>query len=80
MPIPPHVAELRVHIGHALLWLATARTVTIDDHGHGLPAPHDSDNLTQRLDITFRCRATGGQPKPRDGEFQNVRWHTVSAI
>jgi 8-oxo-dGTP pyrophosphatase MutT (NUDIX family) len=131
MPIPPHVAELRVHIGHALLWLATARTVTIDDHGHVLlgrcpgsdtwtipggvidpgeqPADaavrecyeetgiiavpealtsvtvsglvtHDSGDLTQHLDITFRCRATGGQPRPCDGEFQYVRWHRADAL
>lgn len=33
MPVPPHVAELRAHVGHALLWLATARTVTTDDRG-----------------------------------------------
>jgi len=36
MPVPPHVAALRAHIGHALLWLATARTVTVDDDGHVL--------------------------------------------
>jgi len=131
MPIPPHVAELRARIGHALLWLATARTVTIDNRGHVLlgrypasdtwtipggvidpgeqPADaavrecyeetgiiavpealtsvtvsglvtHDSGDLTQHLDITFRCRATGGQPRPGDGEFQDVRWHHADAL
>jgi 8-oxo-dGTP pyrophosphatase MutT (NUDIX family) len=131
MPIPPHVAELRAHIGHALLWLATARAVTIDDHGHVLlgrypeldtwtipggvidpgeqPADaavrecyeetgiiavpealtsvtvsglvtHDSGDLTRHLDITFRCRATGGDPRPGDGEFQDVRWHHADAL
>ena len=131
MPIPPHVAELRAHIGHALLWLTTARTVTVDDVGQILlgryprsdtwtipggvidpgeqPADaavrecyeetgimaipealtsvtvsglvtHDSGDLTQHLDITFRCRATGGQPKPGDGEFQDVRWHRADAL
>jgi 8-oxo-dGTP pyrophosphatase MutT (NUDIX family) len=131
MPIPPHVAELRAHIGHALLWLATARTVTIDDHGHVLlgryqgnhtwtipggvidpgeqPADaavrecyeetgiiavpdaltsvtvsglviHDNGDLTQHLDITFRCRATGGDPKPGDGEFQDARWHRADEL
>jgi 8-oxo-dGTP pyrophosphatase MutT (NUDIX family) len=34
MPVPEHVAEMRAHIGHALLWLATARAVTVDGHGH----------------------------------------------
>jgi 8-oxo-dGTP pyrophosphatase MutT (NUDIX family) len=131
MPIPPHIAELRAHIGHALLWYATARTVTIDDHGHVLlgrypgldtwtipggvidpgeqPADaavrecyeetgiiavpealtsvtvsglitHDSGDLTRHLDITFRCRATGGHPRPGDGEFQDVRWHHADAL
>jgi 8-oxo-dGTP pyrophosphatase MutT (NUDIX family) len=131
MPIPPHVAELRAHIGHGLLWLATARTVTLDDHGHVLlgrypgsdawtvpggvidpgeqPADaavrecyeetgiscvpealtsltvsglviHESGDLTQHLDITFRCRATGGQPSQGDGEFQDVRWHRADAL
>jgi 8-oxo-dGTP pyrophosphatase MutT (NUDIX family) len=131
MPIPPHVAELRAHIGHALLWLATARTVTIDDHGRVLlgryrgndtwtipggiiepgeqPADaavrecyeetgisavpealtsvtvsglvtHDSGDLTQHLDLTFRCRATGGLPEPGDGEFQDVRWYPADAL
>ena len=41
---------------------------------------HDSGDLTQHLDITFRCRATGGQPKPGDGEFQDVRWHRADAL
>jgi len=131
MPVPPHIAELRAHIGHALLWLATARTVTIDDHGHVLlgrypgsdtwtvpggvidpgehPADaavrecleetgitavpealtsvtvsgvvtHDSGDLSQHLDITFRCRAKSGQPKPSDGEFHDVRWHRADAL
>jgi 8-oxo-dGTP pyrophosphatase MutT (NUDIX family) len=131
MPIPPHVAELRAHVGHALLWLATARTVTIDDHGNVLlgryphsdtwtipggvidpgeqpadaavrecyeetgiiampealtsvtvsgPVTHDSGDLTQHLDITFRCRAAGGQPRPADGEFHEVRWHRADAL
>ena len=131
MPIPPHVAELRAYIGHALLWLATAKTVTLDDHGHVLlgrypgidtwtipggvidpgkqPADaaarecyeetgivavpealtsvtvsglvtHNSGDLTQHLDITFRCRTTGGQPSPGDGEFEEVRWHRADAL
>lgn len=131
MPVPPHIAELRAHIGHALLWYATARTVTIDDHGRVIlgryagseswtipggvidpgeqPADaavrecfeetgiiavpealtsvtvsglvtHDSGDLTRHLDITFRCRAAGGQAQPRDGEFQDVRWYDVDAL
>jgi 8-oxo-dGTP pyrophosphatase MutT (NUDIX family) len=116
MPIPPYIAELRSHIGHALLWLATARTVALDDHGHVIlgrypgsrtwtipggvidpgehPADaavrecyeetgiiaipealtsvtvsglvtHDGGDLTQHLDITFRCLAAGGQASAR---------------
>ncbi len=115
----------------ALLWLATARTVTIDNQGHVLlgrypggdtwaipggvidpgeqPADaavrecyeetgiscvpealtsitvsglviHDSGDLTQHLDITFRCRATGGKASPGDSEFQDVRWHRAAAL
>jgi 8-oxo-dGTP pyrophosphatase MutT (NUDIX family) len=131
MPIPPYVAELRSHIGHTLLWLTVARTVTQDDHGHvilgrypgsdtwtipgGIIDPgehpadaavrecyeetgiiavpealtsvtvtglvtHDNGDLTRSLDITFRCRATGGQAKPEDGEFQDVRWHHTDTL
>jgi 8-oxo-dGTP pyrophosphatase MutT (NUDIX family) len=131
MPVPPHVAALRAHVSHALLWLATARTVAIDDDGHVLlgryagldtwtvpggvidpgeqPADaaarecyeetgiiavpealtsvtvsglitHNSGDLTRHLDFTFRCRAAGGQPRPADGEFQDVRWHDVDAL
>lgn len=131
MPIPPHVAELRSHVGHAMLWLATARTVAVDGHGRVIlgrypgsetwaipggvidpgehPADaavrecyeetgvlivpealtsvtvsglvvHDSGDLTQHLDITFRCRAQSGQARPGDGEFQDVRWHDVDAL
>jgi 8-oxo-dGTP pyrophosphatase MutT (NUDIX family) len=131
MPVPPHVAALRAHVGHALLWLATARTVTIDDDGHVLlgrypgldtwtvpggvidpgeqPADaavrecyeetgiiavpealtsvtvsglitHDSGDLTRHLDITFRCRAVGGRPRPADGELQDARWHDADAL
>ncbi len=36
MPIPPHVAQLRAYVGHQLLWLATARNVTVDGQGHVL--------------------------------------------
>ncbi len=131
MPVPPHVAELRARIGHALLWLATARTVTVDDRGRvilgryrggntwSLPGgvidpgehpadaavrecyeetgiiampetltsvtvsgliTHDSGDLTQHLEITFRCRATGGLAGPADGEFHEVRWHHADAL
>lgn len=131
MPIPPHVAELRARIGHGLLWLSAARTVTVDDQGRillgrghgrtiwtlpgGLIEPgeqpadaairecfeetgiiavpealtsvtvsglvsHDSGDVTRHLDITFRCRAAGGQPHPADGEFGEVGWHHPGAL
>lgn len=131
MPIPPHVADLRSHVGHAMLWLATARTVAVDGQGRVIlgrypgsetwaipggvidpgehPADaavrecyeetgvltvpealtsvtvsglvlHDSGDLTQHLDITFRCRAQSGQARTGDGEFQDVRWHDTAAL
>jgi len=131
MPVPRHIAELRASIGHALLWLATARTVTVDGSGQVIlgrypgsdtwaipggvidpgeqPADaairecyeetgviavpealtsvtvsglvtHDSGDLTRHLDLTFRCRATGGRAKPGDGEFQDVRWHPLDSL
>ena len=131
MPVPPHVAQLRAHVGHQLLWLATARTVTVDGQGRvilgryaasstwSLPGgvidpgeqpadaavrecyeetgiiavpealtsvtvsgliTHDSGDLTQHIDITFRCRAVGGEAAARDGEFQEVRWHRLDDL
>lgn len=131
VPIPPYVAGLRARIGHTLLWLPTARTVTLDDQGRVIlgrypgsdtwaipggvidpgehPADaavrecyeetgiiaipealtsvtvsgvvtHDGGDLTQNLDITFRCRASGGHAQPADGEFQDVRWHHADAL
>ncbi len=41
---------------------------------------HDSGDLTRHLDITFRCRAAGGEARPADGEFQDVRWHHTAAL
>ncbi|MPV37379.1 NUDIX hydrolase [Georgenia subflava] len=31
MPVPPFVAELRSHVGHALLWLPGVTAVVLDD-------------------------------------------------
>jgi 8-oxo-dGTP pyrophosphatase MutT (NUDIX family) len=131
MPVPPYIAELRAHVGHRLLWIATARTVAVDGQGRVIlgryagraswtfpggvidpaeqPADaavrecyeetgilavpealssvtvsglvrHDSGDLTQHLDLTFRCRAVGGQARPSDGEFEEVRWHRIDAL
>jgi 8-oxo-dGTP pyrophosphatase MutT (NUDIX family) len=41
---------------------------------------HDSGDLSQHLDLTFRCRAHSGQARPADGEFQDVRWHDPGAL
>jgi len=41
---------------------------------------HDSGDLTQHLDLTFRCRPAGGQACPSDGEFYDVRWHRIDAL
>ena len=131
MPIPPHVAELRRLVGHRLLWLATARAVTLDDQGQVIlgryaghrhwtfpggvfdPAEQPADaavrecyeesgiiavpealtsvsvsglvkqesaDLTQHLELTFRCKAVGGEACPSDGEFQDVRWHRLDVL
>jgi 8-oxo-dGTP pyrophosphatase MutT (NUDIX family) len=85
MPIPPHVAELRARIGHALLWLATVRAVTIDDHGHVLLGRYPgSDEWT----IPGGVIDPGEQPGDaavrecyeETGEFQDVRWHHADAL
>jgi len=36
---------------------------------------HKTGDLTQHIDITFRCRAVGGDARPYDGEFAEVRWY-----
>ena len=41
---------------------------------------HDSGDLTQHLDITFRCMVTGGRDGPCDGEFEEVRWHRIDSL
>jgi|SRR5580658_7778426 8-oxo-dGTP pyrophosphatase MutT (NUDIX family) len=41
---------------------------------------HPSGDLSQHLDITFRCRAVGGQAQPGDGEFEEVRWHRIDEL
>lgn len=41
---------------------------------------HESGDLTRHLDITFRCRAVGGDARAQDGEFQEVRWHRLGDL
>lgn len=41
---------------------------------------HPNGDLTRHLDITFRCRAAGGEPEPRDGELAEARWHAAGAL
>src|SRR5580692_6031507 len=41
---------------------------------------HPSGDLSQHLDLTFRCRPVGGQAHPGDGEFEEVRWHRIDDL
>jgi 8-oxo-dGTP pyrophosphatase MutT (NUDIX family) len=41
---------------------------------------HDSGDVTRNLDLTFRCRAAGGDPRPADGELAEARWHQPDAL
>jgi 8-oxo-dGTP pyrophosphatase MutT (NUDIX family) len=83
MPVPPHVAALRAHAAVRECYEETGiiavpealTSVTVS----GL-ITHDSGDLTRHLDITFRCRAIGGQPRPADGELQDVCWHDAAAL
>jgi 8-oxo-dGTP pyrophosphatase MutT (NUDIX family) len=44
------------------------------------PETHPNSDQTQHLEVTFRCRAAGGEVSPRDGEFTDVRWHPLQAL
>ena len=39
-----------------------------------------NSDQTQHLELTFRCPAAGGQSSPIDGEFTDVRWHSLQAL
>ncbi|HEY1621524.1 MAG TPA: NUDIX domain-containing protein [Streptosporangiaceae bacterium] len=41
---------------------------------------HPNGDLTQHLDIVFRCQAVGGEPRPRDGELAAAGWFDAGAL
>jgi 8-oxo-dGTP pyrophosphatase MutT (NUDIX family) len=41
---------------------------------------HANGDLTQHLDIVFRCQAAGGEPHPRDGELAEAGWFEAGEL
>lgn len=44
------------------------------------PVTYPNGDVCQFQDITFRCRATGGEPRPADGELLEVAWFEPDAL
>ncbi|MFI9626155.1 NUDIX hydrolase [Streptomyces sp. NPDC052042] len=44
------------------------------------PVEYDNGDRCQYLDVTFRCRATGGEARVNDDESLEVGWYPVDAL
>ena len=44
------------------------------------PVEYDNGDRCQYLDVTFRCRATGGEARVNDDESLEVAWYPVDAL
>ncbi|MGW1541615.1 NUDIX hydrolase [Streptomyces sp. NPDC002309] len=44
------------------------------------PVTYDNDDVCQFMDITFRCRAIGGEARVNDDESLDVAWFEVDAL
>ncbi|MER6215218.1 NUDIX hydrolase [Streptomyces sp. NPDC001272] len=44
------------------------------------PVTYANGDVCQYQDITFRCRATGGEARPADGELLEVAWFHPDAL
>ncbi len=44
------------------------------------PVTYDNGDVCQFMDITFRCRAVGGEARVNDDESLEVGWFTVDAL
>ncbi len=44
------------------------------------PVLYDNGDQAQYLDLTFRCRYLGGDPKPVDGEALEVAWFPIDEM
>ncbi|MGW7098049.1 NUDIX hydrolase [Streptomyces sp. NPDC054838] len=44
------------------------------------PITYPNGDVCQFQDITFRCRATGGEPRPHDDELLEAAWFTADAL
>ncbi|MDX2545785.1 NUDIX hydrolase [Streptomyces sp. WI04-05B] len=44
------------------------------------PVTYENGDVCQYMDITFRCRAVGGEARVNDDESLEVAWFTVDAL
>ncbi|MFZ4893586.1 NUDIX hydrolase [Plantibacter sp. Mn2098] len=44
------------------------------------PNVYDNGDVTQYIDITFRCRYVSGEPYPADGENTETGWYPLDAL
>lgn len=44
------------------------------------PITYANGDVAQYIDMTFRCRYVGGDPRPVDGEALEVAWFPVDAL
>lgn len=44
------------------------------------PVVYDNGDRAQYLDLTFRCRYLGGDPRPVDGEASDVAWFPLEKM
>ncbi|MFF0383392.1 NUDIX hydrolase [Streptomyces sp. NPDC004286] len=44
------------------------------------PVTYDNGDMCQYMDITFRCRAVGGEARVNDDESLDVDWFAVDAL
>jgi 8-oxo-dGTP pyrophosphatase MutT (NUDIX family) len=73
----PAVAAIRETLEEADI-VATAETLAWV--GVTPPVVYDNGDVTQYIDIVFRCSYVSGEPFPADGENTEVAWFPLDAL
>jgi 8-oxo-dGTP pyrophosphatase MutT (NUDIX family) len=73
----PAVAAVREVLEEADVVAVAERLAQVSVVG---PVQYDNGDVSQYLDVTFRCRWVSGEPFPADGENTDARWFDLDDL